>query len=79
MRKQSDDSFVERIFNIKSIHVLWEGQPSFMHVFIDTTDILKLEEATNNIKCQKIMFASVSHEFRTPLNAISNSYSFIQD
>ena len=79
MRKQSDDSFVERIFNIKSIHVLWEGQPSFMHVFIDTTDIFKLEEATNNIKCQKIMFASVSHEFRTPLNAISNSYSFIQD
>jgi len=50
-----------------------------MHVFIDTTDILKLEEAKNNIRCQKIMFASASHEFRTPLNAIVNSLSFIGD
>jgi signal transduction histidine kinase len=48
-----------------------------MHVFIDNTDIVKLEEANNNIRCQKIMFASVSHEFRTPLNAIMNSYKFI--
>jgi len=79
MRKQSDDSFVERIFNIKSINVHWDGQPSFMHVFIDTTDILKLEEAKNNIKCQKIMFASASHEFRTPLNAITNSFTFIKE
>ena len=50
-----------------------------MHVFIDNTDIGKLIEAKNNIKCQKIMFASASHEFRTPLNAILNSYSFISD
>jgi len=50
-----------------------------MHVFIDITDIQKLEEANNNIRCQKIMFASVSHEFRTPLNAIMHSYSFIDD
>ena len=48
-----------------------------MHVFIDTTDILKLEEANNRIKLQKIMFASISHEFRTPLNAILNSYDFV--
>jgi len=44
-----------------------------MHVFIDTSAFIKLEEANNNIKCQKIMFASVSHEFRTPLNSIINS------
>lgn len=39
-----------RYCNIKSMKVLWNGKPSFMHVFIDTTNILKLEEATNNIK-----------------------------
>ena len=44
-----------------------------MHVLIDTTNIIKLEEANNSIKCQKIMFTSTSHEFRTPLNAIVNS------
>ena len=75
----SDTGAVERHFNVKSLEVEWEGNPCYMHVFIDTTDILKLEEAKNNIKCQKIMFASVSHEFRTPLNAMINSYKFIDD
>ena len=78
---QNDDfkESEERIFKIKSIEVTWEGRPSFMHVFIDTTDILNLEIAKNNIKWQKIMFASASHEFRTPLNSIINSYFFITE
>jgi hypothetical protein len=59
--------------NIKTMKVLWNRKPSVMHVFIDTTNILKLEEANNNIKCQKIMFTSASHEFRTPLNSIVNA------
>eukprot|EP00344_Euplotes_crassus_P005211 CAMPEP_0197002316 /NCGR_PEP_ID=MMETSP1380-20130617/6834_1 /TAXON_ID=5936 /ORGANISM="Euplotes crassus, Strain CT5" /LENGTH=191 /DNA_ID=CAMNT_0042420385 /DNA_START=1 /DNA_END=573 /DNA_ORIENTATION=- len=50
-----------------------------MHVFIDTTDIIKLEQAKNRIKMQEIMFASASHEFRTPLNAIIHSYNFIKE
>jgi signal transduction histidine kinase len=57
--------------------VLWEGSPSVMHVFTDTTNIIKLEEAKNDMKCRDIMFTSVSHEFRTPLNAIINSLSFV--
>ena len=69
----------EGIFNIKSMQVEWEGEKCLMHVFINQTDIVKLEEAKNNIKCQKIMFASVSHEFRTPLNAIVHSYQFVLD
>ena len=79
---EEDDS-IEQIeikhFNIKTLKVCWEGnKDSYMHVFIDTTDIIKLEEANNNIRCQRIMFASASHEFRTPLNAISNSIEFIE-
>lgn len=59
----SEESSV-RTFNIKSQKVCWEGDyNSCLHVFIDITDIKKLEEANNNIKLQKIMFASVSHEF----------------
>jgi len=54
-----------------------------MHVFIDNTSVIRLEEiknqikldeANNNLRLQKIMFASASHEFRTPLNAIINSF-----
>ena len=66
-------------YSIKSLLVDWEGKQCYMHVFIDTTAMFKLEEATNNIKLQKVMFASVSHEFRTPLNSIINSYRLAGD
>lgn len=69
---------IKKNFNIKSVEVDWNGNPSFMHVFIDMTDIMKLEQAQSNIKLQKIMFASVSHEFRTPLNSIINSFSILK-
>ena len=67
-------------FMMKTLKINWEGNPnSFMHVLIDTTNVAQLEEAKNNIKCQKIMFTSASHEFRTPLNAIMNSFGFIKN
>ena len=75
----SDVETSKQTFHVKSLNVEWEGSSSFMHVFIETTNIVKLEKAKNNIKCQKIMFASASHEFRTPLNAIMNSYQFIDN
>jgi len=75
----SDTDTTKQTFHVKSLNVEWEGSSSFMHVFIETTNIVKLEKAKNNIKCQKIMFASASHEFRTPLNAIMNSYQFIDN
>lgn len=69
----------ERIYKVKTMNVDWEGESSCMHVFIDNSDIVKLEEAKNNMKCQRIMFSTASHEFRTPLNAIINSFTFIDD
>jgi hypothetical protein len=69
----------KKLYSVKIIKVNWEGNPnSFMYVFIDMTNIIKLEKANNNIRCQKIMFASASHEFRTPLNAILNSFKLIK-
>ena len=67
-------------FLLKTLKINWEGNNnSFMHVLIDTTSVIELEKAKNNIKWQKIMFASASHEFRTPLNAILNSLDFVGD
>ena len=61
--EKSDESFT-KYFTVKTLKVSWEGNTNaFLHVFVDVTDIRKLEKATNNIKCQKIMFTSVSHEF----------------
>lgn len=66
------------IFSIKIMKVEWEGRKCFLNVFSDNTSILKLEKAKTSIKQQKTMFASASHEFRTPLNAIINSFGFIE-
>mmetsp|Transcript_38952 Transcript_38952/g.38563 ORF Transcript_38952/g.38563 Transcript_38952/m.38563 type:complete len:156 (+) Transcript_38952:74-541(+) len=72
-----EENHFRRNFEIKSLKMEWKGKPSIMHVFIDTTDIINLEKAKNRIKMQRVMFASASHEFRTPLNAIMNSFNFI--
>lgn len=56
-----------------------EKQPLFMHMFIDTTQISQLEEMRAQNKYQKQMLANVSHEFRTPLNAIMMSLILLKD
>ena len=66
-------------FNVKSIKVNWDrNKESFMHSFIDTSQVRKLEEVRATNKCQQTMFASVSHEFRTPINAFSNSLLLVR-
>ena len=66
-------------FNLKSIKVSWENNKnSFMHIFVDTTSVKKMEEEKAKFSCQNIMLASVSHEFRTPLNAFDNSLELIK-
>ena len=61
---EKSDEPSTKYFTVKTLKVSWEGNTNaFLHVFVDVTDIRKLEEANNSIKLQKIMFASVSHEF----------------
>ena len=79
---QGDDSSAESspfsMFNVKTIEVCWENNSSsYLHVFINTDKIQKLERARATNRCQQAMFASVSHEFRTPLNAFMNSLELI--
>ena len=64
--------------SVKTIKVNWEdNRHSYLHVFIDTSQIKKLEEERAKSQCQQLMFASVSHELRTPLNAFVNSQQLI--
>ena len=38
-------------FLLKTLKINWEGNSnSFMHVLIDTTSVIELEKAKNNIK-----------------------------
>lgn len=45
---------------------------------MDTTTIKNLENEKATNKCLHSMFSSVSHEFRTPINALSNSIELIK-
>lgn len=66
-------------YMVKSIKVKWRKlNNSYMHMFIDTTHIKNLEKQKAINKCQHIMLSSISHEFRTPINAFSNSLEMLK-
>ena len=65
-------------YSVKTLKVNWvDNQQSYLHVFIDTSQIKSQEEERAKNKCQQLMFSSVSHELRTPLNAFVNSQQLI--
>jgi K+-sensing histidine kinase KdpD len=79
---QSSQENVElepKFYTLTTVKVNWvSSMNSYMHVFIDTTDIHKLEKAKVTNKCMHIMFSSISHELRTPINAFVNANEMIK-
>ena len=68
-----------KYFMLKTLKVNWENsKDAFMHVFINTTHFKKLEKAKATNECLRVMFSSISHEFRTPINAFSNALSLLE-
>ncbi|CAI2382787.1 unnamed protein product [Moneuplotes crassus] len=70
----------EKYFTVKTIMVEWEeDKQACMHVFTDMTHVKNLEHEKAINKCLHLMFSSVSHEFRTPLNAFKHSIGFMKN
>ena len=68
-----------QFYDVKTIKVKWETwNNSLMHVFLNTTQVKKYEKEKALNKCLQLMFSSVSHEFRTPLNAFSNALNLLE-
>ena len=66
-------------YNVKTIQLKWGvNRYSFIHVFINTTAIKQFEIEKTRNDCLQLMFSSISHEFRTPLNAFSNSLLLLE-
>lgn len=77
--RNKEDKDQYRYYLLKSISVKWKREEvSYMHMFIDTGLIKDLEKQEAINKCQNIMFSSVSHEFRTPINAFSNCLELVK-
>ncbi|CAI2371689.1 unnamed protein product [Moneuplotes crassus] len=51
---------------------------SYIHMFVETTQISQLEEAKAQNHYQRQMLSNVSHEFRTPLNSIVASLELMR-
>lgn len=78
MTNNSDEQTTS-YYMVKSMRVKWNKQHnSFMHLFIDTGSIKNLEKQKAINKCQHIMLSSISHEFRTPMNAFSNALELLK-
>ena len=68
-----------KFFTVKTIEVEWEQhQHALMHVFVNVSSVKKLEKVKATNKWLHIMFSSISHEFRTPLNAFMNALTLIK-
>ena len=68
-----------KFFTVKTIEVEWEQhQHALMHVFVNVSSVKKLEKVKTTNKWLHIMFSSISHEFRTPLNAFMNALTLIK-
>lgn len=78
MVQHSKDEPDRSSFNVKTTKVIWNNKHSYMHVFIDTTNVRRLETAKVKHSLQHKLFASASHEFRTPLNAFSNALNLMR-
>jgi hypothetical protein len=68
-----------KFYTLKTLKVTWSSSShAFMHVFISTASIHKLESAKATNKCMHIMYSSISHELRTPINAFVNAIEMIK-
>jgi signal transduction histidine kinase len=82
--EEIEETPIKRNFIVKTKKIditddLSDHKTLFMHMFIDTTKISQLEEAKAQNRYQKQMLANVSHEFRTPLNAMMMSLCLLKD
>ena len=75
----SEDESIHKFYNVNTMQVDWnDNKNSFIHVFANTTSLKNFEMEKARNECLQLMFSSVSHEFRTPINAFSNSIQLVE-
>ena len=53
--------------------VFWQEHECCMHILTDITEMQQVQGDKSRNQYQRIMMSNVSHEYRTPLNAIITS------
>lgn len=82
LNSEEEPGHLQRDFIVKTSKIAVtdenEKNPTFLQMFIDTTQITMLEEAKAQSSYQRQMLSNVSHEFRTPLNAMCLSLQLMK-
>mmetsp|Transcript_9291 Transcript_9291/g.17789 ORF Transcript_9291/g.17789 Transcript_9291/m.17789 type:complete len:705 (-) Transcript_9291:22-2136(-) len=77
--------FGQTLFNEKALQWIgkkttWNSKPAVVVVIKDVTNVLKLERTQSESRFKNVLLRSVSHELKTPTNAIIHSIqSLMQD
>mmetsp|Transcript_9286 Transcript_9286/g.17774 ORF Transcript_9286/g.17774 Transcript_9286/m.17774 type:complete len:696 (-) Transcript_9286:23-2110(-) len=77
--------FGQTLFKDKALHWIgqkttWNSKPAVVVVMKDVSSVLKLERSQNESRFKNVLLRSVSHELKTPTNAIIHSLqSLAQD
>ena len=74
-----EKDFIIKTSLIKIDNFIENDKPIYLQMFIETTQIKMLEEARAQSSYQRQMLANVSHEFRTPLNAMNMALILMKD
>ena len=72
----TDNSLIRK-FQLKSMRVFWQGQSSFMHIVNEVTQMEQAQRDRSRMEFQQMIMRNVSHEYRTPLNAIIASTQIV--
>jgi len=76
--KEEDDETKEVFVTIKSKRLNFDGNPNCELIILsDITAVLKFNNAKSNLELMKTLQASVSHDMRSPLAAITQTTSLL--
>jgi signal transduction histidine kinase len=53
------------------------GKDAKLRMFVDTTDVVEKQEARAKDNYQRMLLGYISHEFRTPLNALYSNIELL--
>lgn len=73
----TDNEFIDEdhYVTLKKIEIPYQGHKSHLKMIINNERVIKGQQAIMQVMMNKILLASVSHEFWNPLNAIQNNAS----
>ena len=77
--KLIEESETKKVFEISSFNLQFNDKDYFIYLLKDLNHYYKIKELKMKEQCQTVYFASIVHDFRTPLSIISGCTELLMD